>query len=127
MKVKVQCSQCDFQIECELEKGASLTPKGLESMARFFGFKILDNSYLCEACQKKTGGRKMNARITWTLTEGEKPVSHVKIEAGGAEVFVGIKAIVTEAARAFAKELGAPEAGIRRAICEFANKEENNE
>ena len=53
MKVKVQCSQCDFKIEAELKKGASLTPKGLESMARFFGFKILDNSYLCGACQKK--------------------------------------------------------------------------
>ena len=70
---------------------------------------------------------KEKARITWTLTDGEKPVSGVEIEAGGTEIFVGIKAIVTEAARAFAKELGAPEAEIRRAICEFANKEENNE
>lgn len=67
------------------------------------------------------------AKITWTLTEGEKPVSHVEIEAGGADIFAGIKAIVMEAARAFARELGAPEAEIRRAICEFANKEENNE
>lgn len=70
---------------------------------------------------------KEKAKITWTLTEGEKPVSGVEIEAGGTEIFVGIKAIVTEAARALAEELDAPEAVMRRMICEFANKENTNE
>ncbi|MGP1511426.1 MAG: hypothetical protein ACTTIT_02775 [Treponema sp.] len=70
---------------------------------------------------------KEKAKITWTLTEGVTPVFHVEIEAGGADIFVGIKAVVTEAARAFARESGVPEAAIRRAICDFANKEEDNE
>ncbi len=53
MKIRIACKECDRSVTAELKKGASLTPKDLESMAHFFGFEIVQNSYICETCKEK--------------------------------------------------------------------------
>ena len=56
MKKKIECMKCNFKVEAELKQGTSLTPKVLESMARYFDFEILPSGYLCQRCKKKTEG-----------------------------------------------------------------------
>lgn len=56
MKIKIQCLKCNNKVEAELKKGAILTPKDLEGMAKYFGFEILSNGYLCWNCKEKQEG-----------------------------------------------------------------------
>ena len=57
MKIKIQCMMCKFKVEAILEKGASLTPKELESMAHWLDFEITPDGYICKKClEKKTKG-----------------------------------------------------------------------
>ena len=54
MKIEIGCTKCNFKVKADFEKGTSLTPEGLKSMAEFFGLTPTSTGYICKKMFRKT-------------------------------------------------------------------------